>query len=281
MTVYNLPDDITFTKTIIESGQGLYAPNEGSNCKVIIKFSPNDYVLNENLYDDLLPLNEELNINLGFYSTIISSYVHKCLITMKQNELSELNFNHSTNLNENQTIKIFIRLISFERFPEIYSMSIDNLYNFALKHKENANKFFQQKNYFHAFKLYHRSLCYILNFINEQPTDEHNKILENFNQLILSIYSNISACQLIYGNNLNVIENCSSALEINPKYIKALYRRGYAYANLNDYELALKDLQLANQIQPNDQKIESLLKITKQRLEEYNKTLGKSLKNFF
>ncbi|CAF3799711.1 unnamed protein product [Rotaria sordida] len=281
MTVYNLPDDITFTKTIIEPGQGLYAPNEGSNCKVIIKFSPTDYALNENLYNDLLPLNEEININLGFYSTMISNYVHKCLITMKQNELSQLNFNYSSNLNENQTITIFIHLISFERCPEIYSMSIDNLYNFALKHKENANKFFHEKYYFQAFKLYHRSLCYILNFINEQPTDEHNQILENFNQLILSIYSNISACQLIYGNNLNVIENCSSALEINPKYVKALYRRGYAYANLNDYELSLKDLQLANNIQPNDEKIENLLKTTKQRLEEYNKTLGKSLKNFF
>ncbi len=29
MTVYNLPDDIIFTKTIIKGGQGLYAPNEG------------------------------------------------------------------------------------------------------------------------------------------------------------------------------------------------------------------------------------------------------------
>ena len=29
MTVYNLPDDLTFTKTIIRQGQGLYAPNEG------------------------------------------------------------------------------------------------------------------------------------------------------------------------------------------------------------------------------------------------------------
>ncbi|CAF3974413.1 unnamed protein product [Rotaria sp. Silwood1] len=78
MTVYNLPDDITFTKTIIEPGQRLYAPNEGSNCKVIIKFLPIDYALNENLYNDLLPLNEEININVGFYSTVISNYVHKC-----------------------------------------------------------------------------------------------------------------------------------------------------------------------------------------------------------
>ncbi|CAF1678891.1 unnamed protein product [Rotaria magnacalcarata] len=281
MTVYNLPGDITFTKTIITSGQGLNAPNEGSNCKVIIKFSPADYVLNTNKYNDLLPLNEEINLHLGFYSTVISNYVHKCLVTMKQNELSQLDFDYSSHADETQTMKIFIHLISFERFPEIYSMSIDNLYNFALKHKENANKFFQHKNYCQAFKLYHRSLCYLLNFINEQPIDEHNEILENSNQLILSIYSNISACQLIHGNNINVIANCSSALEINPNYVKALYRRGCAYANLKDYELALKDIELANRIQPHDEKIENLFKTTKQRLDEYNKTLGKSLKKLF
>lgn len=29
MTIYNLPDDIKFSKTIIKQGQGLHAPNEG------------------------------------------------------------------------------------------------------------------------------------------------------------------------------------------------------------------------------------------------------------
>ncbi len=74
-----------------------YRIDLGSNCKVIIKFSPDEYSLNENFYNDLLPLNEEINLNLGFYSTIISNYVHKCLITMKQNELSQLNFDYSSN----------------------------------------------------------------------------------------------------------------------------------------------------------------------------------------
>ena len=290
MTVYHLPDDVTFIKTIIEQGQGLYAPNEGrdrsnnfylsifsanlgSNCKIIIKFSPANYSLTENLYNDLLPFNEEIKLNLGFYSTIIGSYVHKCLITMKQNELAQLKFHY-----ENEEIELSIYLISFERSPEIYSLSIDNLYDFALKHKENANKFFREKQYSSAFKLYHRSLCYILNFLTEPPTDDY---LDKINQLILSIYSNMSACQLISGNNPGVITNCTSALEIDPKCVKALYRRGTAYGNLNDYELALKDLQLAHEIGGNDRNIDDLLRTTKQRLEQYNKTLGQSLKNLF
>ena len=192
---------------------------------------------------------------------------------MKENEFSQLNFSY-----ENQSVKISIHLISFERAPEIYSLSIDHLYNFALKHKENGNEFFRNQQYLLAFKLYHRSLCYILNFLTEQPTDE---FLEKINQLTLSIYSNISACQLIYGNHSGVIENCTSALEIDCKYVKALYRRGSAYANLNDYELALKDLQLAYELEGNNKTIEDTLKITKQRFEQYKQTLGKSLKNLF
>lgn len=31
MTMYNLPDGTKFIKTIINQGQGLYAPNEGIN----------------------------------------------------------------------------------------------------------------------------------------------------------------------------------------------------------------------------------------------------------
>lgn len=273
MIVYNLPDDLTFSKTIIQKGQSLSAPNEGSICKLTVKFSPSDYSLNENLYNDLVPLNEQIQLTVGFYSTIISNYIHKCLITMKQNEISQLNFQY-----ENRSIECTIHLISFERSPEIYSLSIDQLYKFALTHKENANKFFREKQYSHAFKLYHRSLCYVLNFLTEQPNED---FIEKNNELVLSIYSNMAACQLIYGNNVNVIENCTSALQIDPKYVKALYRRGLAYANSNDYELALKDLQLANEIQPNEKNVEDLLKSTKQRFDQYKKTLGNSLRNLF
>ena len=158
---------------------------------------------------------------------------------------------------------------------------MNDLYTFALKHKENANKFFQQKHYLQAFKLYHRSLCYLLNFINEEPLAEHQEHLERCNQLALTIYSNMAACQLIYENNSGVIENCSSALQINPMFAKALYRRACAYANMNDFELALNDLQLAQKFEPNDRKIDELFKQTKQRLEQYKKTLSNSLKSLF
>lgn len=179
------------------------------------------------------------------------------------------------------SIELIVELRSFERAAEIYSMTMDHLYEFALKHKENANRFYKEKRYLQAFELYHRSLCYITNFINEEPCDEHEVYLEKSNELVLSIYSNMAACQLIYENHRAVIENCSSALKMNPVFVKALYRRGLAYFNLNDYELALKDLQSAHKLQPDDKNIEELLKKTKQSFDNYQKKMANSLKNLF
>ena len=52
----------------------------------------------------------------------------------------------------------------------------------------------------------------------------------------------------------------STALAIDPKYVKVLYRRGTAYAHLNDDELA-------HQIRVNDRNIDNLLRTTKQCFE--------------
>lgn len=112
---YSLPDDLTFTKTIVQPGQGLNTPNEGkasiayccsstetrtvplgSTCQVTLQlqFSPTDHDLDEKLYEDLLPLNEETTLCVGFYASIIANYVHKCLITMKLNEICQLSFHY-------------------------------------------------------------------------------------------------------------------------------------------------------------------------------------------
>lgn len=242
----------------------------GSTCRVIVQFLSEPL---ENVSVDLLPLGEEKTLEVGFYSSIVGGYLHKCLLTMKEKEISHLSFHHSS-----QLVRLSLALLSFQRVAEIYSMSMTDLYTFALKHKENANRFFQEKFFDHAFELYHRSLSYLFNFVTEEPSTEH---LDRFNRLALTIYSNMAACQLISGNSAGVIENCSSALQIDPNFSKALFRRACAYAQINDYELALTDLHAAQSLEPNDAKINEVLQETKQRFEHYRKNLGQALKNLF
>lgn len=52
-------------------------------------------MLEGNAYHDLLPFDEEITVRLGFYSSLVGNYVHKCLLTMKPNELCTLNFEHA------------------------------------------------------------------------------------------------------------------------------------------------------------------------------------------
>jgi tetratricopeptide (TPR) repeat protein len=41
----------------------------------------------------------------------------------------------------------------------------------------------------------------------------------------------------------NAVEDSNSALELKPGYLKAIHRRGKAYAALGEYEKAIKDFQ--------------------------------------
>lgn len=41
----------------------------------------------------------------------------------------------------------------------------------------------------------------------------------------------------------NAIEDSNSALELKPGYLKAIHRRGKAYAAIGEYENAIKDFQ--------------------------------------
>uniref|UniRef100_A0A0C9RIK8 DNAJC7_3 protein n=1 Tax=Fopius arisanus TaxID=64838 RepID=A0A0C9RIK8_9HYME len=59
------------------------------------------------------------------------------------------------------------------------------------------------------------------------------------------LYYNMALAQYKLGNLQKSIDECSNALVIDPKYVKALMRRGRCYMDLKDWEEAVKDLTRA------------------------------------
>lgn len=62
-------------------------------------------------------------------------------------------------------------------------------------------------------------------------------------RLVSVLNSNIAACALLTKDYEGTIKHCTSALEINPEYTKALWRRAEAYDATNKYREALDDLK--------------------------------------
>ncbi|KAG0470589.1 hypothetical protein HPP92_016651 [Vanilla planifolia] len=58
------------------------------------------------------------------------------------------------------------------------------------------------------------------------------------------------------------VKECSKALELNPRYVKALIRRGEAHEKLENYEEAIADMKKILEIDPsNDQAIRNIRRL--------------------
>jgi tetratricopeptide (TPR) repeat protein len=67
------------------------------------------------------------------------------------------------------------------------------------------------------------------------------------------------------------IDAATRALEIEPKNVKALFRRGKSYSAINEPEKAVNDLNLAFELDANDPQIRNELRAAQAKLKEYRK----------
>ena len=97
----------------------------------------------------------------------------------------------------------------------------------------------------------------------------------------LAIYhANRAACSLHLNRPADCVEDCTVAIMLNPKYVKAYLRRASAHEVLEQTEDALKDAKVALEIDPRSaaarREVARLQKIEDERLEKLKEeTLGK------
>lgn len=91
--------------------------------------------------------------------------------------------------------------------------------------------------------------------------------------------------KLIFFFKLNryadVVKDCSLVLAVQPDNVKALVRRGNAYLNQSDFELAQDDLKKALELNPDDSVIKKLLQDLKLRKIALKEREKKVFKNMF
>jgi tetratricopeptide (TPR) repeat protein len=99
-----------------------------------------------------------------------------------------------------------------------------------------------EKNYKEAI-IHYKNAIVALKIIFD---DEHNTLQEDeqkATQLIedvgIPVHLNLAYCFLELGDWKSVILYCNKVLELNPKHIKAIYRRCKAFMNLGDVNILL------------------------------------------
>ncbi|XP_052200247.1 protein PHOX1-like isoform X2 [Diospyros lotus] len=104
--------------------------------------------------------------------------------------------------------------------------------------KDDGNKFFQKRDYEGAMLKYEKAI----------------KLLPRNHIDVSYLRSNMAACYMQMGLSEypRAIHECNLALEVTPKYSKALLKRARCYEALNRLDLALRDVKIVLGMEPNN-----------------------------
>ncbi|KAG7396226.1 hypothetical protein PHYBOEH_002606 [Phytophthora boehmeriae] len=129
------------------------------------------------------------------------------------------------------------------------------------KNKEEGNELFRDGNHKHAAARYVKALTHASKFFDLTEADQ-----AEVNAIKLSLYLNLAQCYLKMENYTRAVSNCQEALALDPKSVKALYRRAVAYEKENKLDLAADDIKQALNLAPQDRAVVKLDERVKLRL---------------
>ncbi len=106
------------------------------------------------------------------------------------------------------------------------------------KNKEEGNELFAAGNYRMALARYHKAVTHSTKFFDLGPEDK-----EEVTNIQVALYNNLATCYSKVENQEQMLRYCEEALKLNPKSLKALFRRSQYYEHKKEFELASQDLK--------------------------------------
>lgn len=122
--------------------------------------------------------------------------------------------------------------------PKAFDEDTSIFMDIANDMKEEGNKLFQKRDYDGALVKYEKAI----------------KLLPKNHIDVANLHSNLAACYIQMGpvEYHKAIHECNLALEVSPKYTKALLKRARCLEAMNRLELACKDVDAVLSLEPNN-----------------------------
>lgn len=175
--------------------------------------------------------------------------------------------------------EVQFQLLSYTREPEIWEMSVTEKWRRACYHKQRGLELYSRGAYQYAFRRFGLTLKYVISLEHDVPAGQEDGM--DIKGLKLSCYLNVAACQMRHHNFESVVANSSKALTLQPNNAKALYRRGSAHLQLQEYEKAKEDLTTAQSLEPKNQAVAKQLQLLKCQVQKLNQYYASAMKKLF
>lgn len=120
----------------------------------------------------------------------------------------------------------------------------------VVKNKEEGTELFKGGNFRPAAARYHKALTHSSKFFDLTKEDE-----EEVKAIQVTLYCNLASCYIKLENWDQVLRNCEEALKLDPKCVKALFRRGSYHEAKKDWDQALVDYRTCAEINDSEDKL--------------------------
>ncbi|XP_026293651.1 FK506-binding protein 59 isoform X1 [Frankliniella occidentalis] len=258
-------------RTLITAGEGHSTPRNGAQVEVHLVGK----------YENKVFEDRSLNFCLGEGSDVgVVEGVEIALEKFKKAEKSRLKLKPEFAFGEagkadvkvpsNAVVEYEVELKSFENEPEEWSLDEEGKVKQAQLYKEKGTKYFKAGNYKLAVKMYKK----LLSFLEGEDTADPNG-------LILAGRLNAALCHLKLNENKDAVDQCSEALNLDPKNEKGLFRRGQGYLALGEPELAKKDFEAVVALAPENKAALNSIVICNTQIVEQKKKEKKIYANMF
>ncbi|KAJ8951672.1 hypothetical protein NQ318_012213 [Aromia moschata] len=224
-------------------GEGFSTPNDGSLVEVHL----------EGKYEGKVFEDRDVTFTLGEGSdSNIIPGVEKALEKFKKNETSQLKIkpkyafgntgSAEYGIPPNATVEYVVKLKNFEKAKESWSMDTEEKVEQSKLYKEKGTNYFKAGKLELAVKMYKKIQTFL-----EGEKDESNP---EIGSLLLASHLNVALCELKQKDYFGAKTAASSALQIDPRNEKALFRRGQALLGLGEPDAAARDFQACLDVDP-------------------------------
>ncbi|GCC33687.1 hypothetical protein chiPu_0012157 [Chiloscyllium punctatum] len=270
--------DGSFVKKILQRGSGLDKPKEGSKCRVCVDVEPSSSFDAGTHFQN--GINQSVELILGETDTQFVELIEKCVETMllgEQCELIPVPDLMKTFTDCREGLRMVVKLEEFTLQRDSWEVGFEEKWQMAMHHKAKATEHFKSGNLFGAALRYAKSLKLLVTVKYDLPLEKTKEYV----QARKALYSNLAACQIKQKQYRNVIHNCSKALEIEPDSVKCLYRRGQAYASINEFDKAKRDLKRVLKLEPANSAAAAQLRVLIEQIKAQNEKMGKAMSKLF
>ncbi|XP_077187283.1 FK506-binding protein-like [Paroedura picta] len=247
--------DGTFVKRVLEAGQGVDKPKEGSLCQVFIEAQPSGLLS--------YPSHSWAEVELGAGNAEWDGAVDRCLETMLAGERAELRLAGGDSM--------IVQLASFTPSKDSWEMSASEKWNLVLRNKEQGGELYRAGDIGPAARRYAKALRLLV--AAAPPPD--------YDQIKAELHANLAACQLRLRQPANAACNCTKTLALQPVNTKALFRRGLAFDAMNDLEGAAQDLKGVLRVEPGNRAARRELDRVMERIKARDAKLARAMQKMF